>query len=144
MIVSFVHDVDDVAELKRVLLSLSEEVGRDLRADGLQARTVAIKLRWPDFTTITRQSTLPRPTDSTSEVYHAAEALLAAAVQRGAKVRLLGVRASNLVEGRQLSLFDDDAVALAGKRSRVDQAVDAIRERFGDKSIRRASLIKRR
>lgn len=139
--VTFVRDVGDVAELKRVLLSLSEQVGRDLRADGLQARTVAIKLRWPDFQTITRQTTLPRPTDSTSEVYHAAEALLTAVVKRGAQVRLLGVRASNLVEGRQLGLFDDSS---SEKRSRVDRAVDEIRDRFGDKAIRRASLIKKK
>ncbi len=137
---TFVHDVGNLDQLKRVLLSLSEQVGHDLRTEELQARTIAIKLRWPDFTTITRQTTLAQPTDSTSDIYQAAAALLTAALKRGAKVRLLGVRATNLAAGRQLSLFDVDDE----KRSRLDKAVDEIRDRFGPKAIRRAALIHKR
>ena len=133
---TFVKDVGDLERLKHVLLELCEQVGQDLRAEGLQARTIAIKLRWPSFQTITRQTTLRPPTDSTSDIYRAAETLLEAAVKRGARVRLLGVRATNLVGGRQLSLFDTGSE----KRARLDKAVDDIRERFGDKAIRRASL----
>jgi len=59
---TFARNVGSLEPLKRVLLSLSEQVGRDLRDEGLQARTIAIKLRWPDFTTITRQTTLSHPT----------------------------------------------------------------------------------
>ena len=137
---TFVKDVGDVAQLKRVMLSLSEHVGHDLRDEGLLARTVVIKLRWPDFTTITRQTTLAQPTDSTSDIHQAAAALLTAAMKRGAKVRLIGVRATNLVSGRQLSFFESDSE----KRARLDRAVDSLRDRFGDKSIRRASLVRKK
>jgi len=133
---TFVKDVSDLGQLKRVLLSLSEQVGQDLRTEGLHAKTIAIKLRWPSFQTITRQTTLSQPTDSTSDIYQAAVTLLAAAVKRGMHVRLLGVRAANLTSGRQLGLFDTSSE----KHARLDQAVDDLRERFGDKAIRRASL----
>ncbi len=136
---TFVKDVGDLAQLKRVLLSLSEQVGHDLRSEGLQARTIAIKLRWPDFSTITRQTTPAQPTDSDSDIYQAAIPLLTAALKRGAKVRLLGVRATNLVGGRQLSLFD----AGSDRRARLDKAVDDLRDRFGDKAIRRAALVRK-
>jgi DNA polymerase-4 len=137
---TFVKDVGDLAQLKRVLLSLSEDVGHDLRSEGLQAKTIAIKLRWPSFQTITRQTTLTRPTDSTSEIYQAAASLLTAAVKRGVKVRLLGVRATNLAGGRQLDFFDMGSE----KRARLEKAVDGIRDRFGEKAIRRAALIRKR
>jgi DNA polymerase-4 len=136
---TFVKDVGDPERLKRVVLSLSEQVGRDLRDEGLQTRTIAIKLRWPDFTTITRQTTLPHPTDATSDIYQAAAALLTTAMKRGAKVRLIGVRATNLASGRQLGFFESDS----DKRARADRAVDAIRDRFGDKAIRRATLVRK-
>jgi len=134
---TFVKDVGDLAQLKRVVLSLAEHVGRDLRDEGLQAKTVAIKLRWPDFSTITRQTTLPQPTDATSDIYQAAATLLAAAIKRGARVRLIGVRATHLMSGRQLGFFE----SASEKRARADRAVDEIRERFGDKAIRRASTL---
>jgi DNA polymerase-4 len=136
---TFVKDVGDLEQLKRVLLSLSEGVGRDLRSDGLQAKTIAIKLRWPSFQTITRQTTLTRPTNSTYEIYQAAASLLTAAVKRGVRVRLLGVRATNLAGGRQLDFFDTDIE----KRARLEKAVDGIRDRFGEKAIRRAALIRK-
>lgn len=138
---TFAKDVGDVAQLKRVVLSLSEQVGRDVRDEGLLARTIAIKLRWPDFTTITRQTTLPHPTDATSDIYQAASALLTAAMRaaRGAKVRLVGVRATNLTSGRQLGFFESES----DKRARLDRAVDSIRDRFGNKAIRRAALVRK-
>ena len=139
---TFARDVGSAGsgleQLKRVVLSLSEQVGRDLRDEGLQAKTIAIKLRRPDFTTITRQTTLSHPTDATSDIYQAATALLTAAMKRGAKVRLIGVRATNLSSGRQLGFFESNTE----KHARADKAVDEIRERFGDKAIRRASLVR--
>jgi len=134
---TFIQDVGELSQLKPVLLSLSEEVGHDLRAERLQARTIAIKVRWPNFQTVTRQVTLPQATESTSEIYQAAAALLAATLKSGSKVRLLGVRAANLESAKQLGLFDSPA----GRRSRLDSAVDYIRERFGEEAIRRASLL---
>ncbi len=136
---TFVKDVGDLVSLKRVLLSLSEQVGHDLRSEGLQARTIAIKLRWPDFSTITRQTTLAQPTDSDVDIYQAAAKLLTAALKCDARVRLLGVRAVNLASGRQLSFFETDS----DKRARLDRAVDSVRDRFGDKAIRRAALVRK-
>ena len=133
---TFAQDVGDVGRLRRTLLSLSEEAGHDLRAEGLHARTVAIKVRWPNFQTITRQTTLAKATDSTSDIYQAASSLLATVLKPSARVRLLGVRAANLVSGHQLGLFDRGRE----RHSRLDQAVDSIRERFGQEAIRRASL----
>jgi DNA polymerase-4 len=110
-----------------------------LRDEGLQAKTIILKLRWPDFTTITRQTTLSQPTDATSDIYQAAAALLAATMKRGARVRLIGVRATNLVSGRQLGFFESDSE----KRARLDKAIDGIRDRFGEKAIRRAALMRK-
>jgi len=69
---TFVQDIADPNELKRVLLEQAEEVAHDLRDEGLHARTIAIKLRWANFETLTRQSTLAQPTNSASDVYRAA------------------------------------------------------------------------
>ncbi len=136
---TFAKDVVSLEQLKRVLLSLSDQVGRDLRDGGLQAKTIAIKLRWSDFATITRQTTLPHTTDATSDIYQAAVTLLTAAMKRGAKVRLIGVRATHLASGHQLGFFE----SASEKRARADRAVDEIRDRFGDTAIRRASLVRK-
>ncbi|MDH7501050.1 MAG: DNA polymerase IV, partial [candidate division NC10 bacterium] len=134
---TFVQDLADLNQLKRTLLSLCEGAGHDLRGEGLLARTIAIKLRWPNFQTITRQTTLPQPTDSTSQIYQAAASLLETTLKPGIRVRLLGVRAANLMGGQQLALFQ----STGQRRSRLDTAVDSIRERFGEEAIRRASLV---
>ena len=136
---TFVKDLDDLEALKRVLLELAEDVARDLRAEGLHARTVAVKLRWANFETITRQSTLAQPTNSASDIYIAASILLESALRSGRKVRLLGVRATNLADGHQLSLFDDTAE----KQARLNRTLDGIRERFGDDALRRAALVRK-
>ncbi|MCA1554481.1 MAG: DNA polymerase IV, partial [Chloroflexi bacterium] len=82
-------------------------------------------------------STLPQPTDSASDIFEVAAALLKLTLKANRKVRLLGVRAANLVAGKQLSLFEDNA----DKHARLDQTLDAIRERFGERAIRRAALV---
>ncbi len=133
---TFARDVSDPEVLQRTLRSLVEEVGRRTREAGLGGATVRIKLRWPDFTTITRQVRLPQATDQDGEILSAALELLQHAWRPGAPVRLIGVGLSNLgPPSRQLSLFDhrweEDA--------RLLRAVDAIRARFGDEAVRRAS-----
>ncbi len=134
---TFVKDVGDIAQLDTVVLGLSEEVAHDLRAEGLQARTVAIKLRWANFETHTRQTTLPRPTRASSGIYQAAIALLRGAWKRGAKARLIGVRATNLSAEQQLSFFEPPDT----KQEQVDAVVDDLRAKFGDRVIRRARLL---
>ena len=134
---TFTRDLANLDELKKVLLSLTEEMAHDLRAEGVQAGTIAIKLRWASFETITRQTSLREPTDSATLIYKSAAALLTHAMVNGGKVRLLGVRGTRLTGGRQLSMFDEGSE----KRVRLNQAVDDIREKFGDSALRRATLV---
>ncbi|GAB4481380.1 MAG: DNA polymerase IV [Anaerolineae bacterium] len=131
---TFVHDVADEAELKRTLRRLSDGVGRSLRRAGLKGTTVKVKLRWADFTTLTRQVTLGHPVDTDDAIYAAAEALFMRNWPRGRPVRLIGVGVSGFDAGVQLGLWDapDEEV------QRLTAALDALRDRFGEGAIRRA------
>lgn len=133
---TFDVDTDEWAVIERTLLALSEGVGGRLRAAGLLAATVAVKIRDTDFVTITRQRTLDDPTDSTDVIWRTACALTRREV-KGMRVRLLGVAASGLDEQRQIPLFgaEDD------KHRRAVLATDSLRKRYGPRSIRRASLL---
>jgi DNA polymerase-4 len=136
---TFASDVRDGKELRRTLLGLSEEVGRRLRQSGVAGSTVRLKLRWSDFTTLSRQTRLAQATDQEKEIYRAAEGLLDATWSAGRPVRLIGVGVSGLgAPVRQLHLFDrgweEDA--------RLMQAVDTIRERFGQQALQRAADLK--
>jgi DNA polymerase-4 len=133
---TFGQDLADHEELLRTLRSLTEDVGQRLREAGLAGTTVRIKLRWPDFTTITRQTRLAQPTDQDGEIYETAAGLLAGAWRRGRPVRLIGVAVANLTSAaRQLSLFDrrweEDA--------RLLKAVDRIRTKYGWGALQRAA-----
>lgn len=132
---TFPKDISDGDELRRILLRLSERVGHRVRKEHLAANTVRIKLRWGDFSTITRQKRLAQPADRDGEIYRAALDLFQEAWPAGRPVRLLGVGAADLgLPLRQLSLFDQDW----GKEQRLYQAIDRIRERYGRDVIRRA------
>jgi DNA polymerase-4 len=134
---TFAQDVRDPATLRRELLRLSDSVAARLRRHNLQARTVGLKLRYPDFTTLTRQATLADPTDASAVIFAQALALFEAAWNRRA-VRLIGVVAANLSQpGRQLRLFEQDD----RRRALLEAALDRIRARFGDQAIQRASLL---
>jgi DNA polymerase-4 len=133
---TFDLDTTDQEELERTLLALSEGVASRLRAGGVKARTITVKVRDSSFTTVSRQRTLPEPTDQTEIVFAAARELARPQI-RGIRVRLLGVGASHLDEGGQLSLF----AAADERRRRATEAADAIRRRYGSKAIRRARLI---
>jgi len=93
---TFVRDLRDAEPLRRQLWQLSQGVGQQLKEEGLAARTVAIKLRYADFTTLTRQMRLAVPTDDERVIYRAAAVLLRRAWQRGRPVRLLGVAGRDL------------------------------------------------
>ena len=93
---TFAHDIGDGAALRHELEALSEGVGRQLRQSGLQGSTVKLKLRWPDFTTLTRQATLRQPTDQDEAIRRAAAQLFEATWSTGRPVRLLGVGVSSL------------------------------------------------
>ena len=132
---TFDEDSDDDAFLTGALRGLSERVGSRLRRAHRRAGTVTLKLRYFDFTTITRQTTPGAPVDGDDAIFQASRALYLAAMRaRRAKVRLLGVGVAGLSEpASQLSLLDstnEDDSAVSG-------AIDAIRARYGREAIHR-------
>jgi len=137
---TFSKDIADADSLQRTLRILSEGVGRRLRKENLCGTTVKVKLRWQNFTTLTRQVTLSQPTDQDKEIFEAALALFEANWRKGQLVRLLGVGVSGLGPPvRQLSLWDDGSE----RERRLQAAVDALRERYGRNIVQRASRIKK-
>ncbi len=131
---TFARDVRDDKLLEQTLRELAAQVAHRLRKNDLAGATVKLKLRWPDFTTITRQTTLKQATDQDEEIASTAAALLRSVRRSGQAVRLIGVGVSGLGPPiRQLSLWDD-----GGERSRkLQEAVDALQEKFGRNVIRR-------
>ena len=134
---TFARDVGSLDELLRCLLKMSDEVSSQLRREGEYARVVVLKMRYPDFTTITRRITLDQPTDLAEVLYDQAGRLLRRELGPGVKLRLIGVGAAGLTRGTQLTLFETQTEQL----SRLSQAVDDIRRRYGNDSIRRASFL---
>jgi DNA polymerase-4 len=127
------EDTADQQKLEATLARLSEMVGRRLREQNLHAHTVQIKLRYSDFSTITRAMSLPTLTQIDTEIFETARTLFHRNWQKGEKVRLLGVQTSGLEhEQGQLSLIDGD------KQKRWKDALsaaDKLRDKFGDNAI---------
>jgi DNA polymerase-4 len=136
---TFDRDTLDRAQIESTLLRLSEGVGRRLRKHKLRGRTVTLQLRVAPFETRTRQRTFVEPTSDDLKIFETARALLrdALAADRDAghvsPVRLVGVTVSGLVGGEQLDLFTGARV------SRLNAALDAVRSKFGDDALDRAS-----
>lgn len=128
------HDRDVV---RRELLRLSERAAATLRRRGLRGRTVSIKVRFGDFSTITRSRTVPVATDTGQDIYRTASQLLDQQVPAGA-IRLIGVRVEQLGDdlGEQLAL---DAPEHGWREA--DLAADQARGRFGERAVRPASLL---
>jgi DNA polymerase IV len=138
---TFARDIRDTAELERHLTALADRAAARLRAHGLAAGRVSVKIRRADFRTYTRQCVLGQPTQDTSVVSGAARRLLAGwlAEQPNAALRLLGVGTGDLGTLRQPDLF----VTEPARDTRLDAAVDDIRDRFGSAVLTRASLLPR-
>lgn len=136
---TFPHTVYAHETLLNMLMTLAEQVGKRLRAKGMRGRKVALRLRSADFATLSRQMTLSRPTDATDVIYTEAKQLLAGIKLTRGGYRLIGVGVHDLVpagEG-QLPLWPEPEERL----SRRDHAIDAIRGKFGMRSLVRASLV---
>ncbi len=138
---TFEVDISDAATVRRELLRLSRRTTRALRSGSLAARTITIKLRKSDFTTITRSRTLPAATSETQQIYATACALYAASGLSGqARLRLVGVRAVGLVPAAttatQLTLGERGAAWRD-----AESALDRISGRFGPDAVRPAALI---
>lgn len=138
---TFEVDVSDAAVVRRELLRLSRRTARSLRSSGYAARTVVVKLRKADFTTITRSKTLPEPTSETQRIYATACALYAASGLSGqARLRLVGVRASGLVPAAAATT----QLALGERGTSwhdAESALDKITGRFGPDAVRPATLV---
>lgn len=137
---TFAVDTADDALLHRELLRLCHRTAERLRASGLVARTVALKLRYADLSTVTRSRTVHAPLDSAQLLYAVAVQLLESLGDRTMTVRLVGVRAEHLEAAAQTSLqlsFDrrDDNWRAA------EQALDRVTEKFGSKSVLPARLL---
>ena len=138
---TFPKDVDSMQELRRHFLHLSERVGTRVRRAGMMGSTVRIKLRWPDFSTFTRQMRLNQPTDQDGEIYAAALKLFKDNWRPGKAIRLLGVGIADLGPPmRQLELFDHGWE----QDHKLLKAVDDIREKYGHRALRRAGSISKR
>jgi DNA polymerase-4 len=136
--VTFETDLHDRDALDRELLRLADLVAHRLRQGGWVARTLAIKVRFGDFTTLTRSQTLAEPTDVAQRIATEARSLFTAAPTQGRGIRLIGVRAENLLPTGAVSrgLWDDDE-----PWREAEGTMDALEERFGRGAVQRASLL---
>lgn len=137
---TFDHDITEVQVLYETLHSLSDSVGRRLRKHDLKGNTVRLKLRWHDFTTLTRQMTLPLPTNNDREIYMAVKELFNQTWIKGKSVRLLGVGVTHFTQPDIQLGFWDAPVQNNGK---LYAAVDSLRDRYGRNTIIRGSDLKR-
>lgn len=138
---TFVEDVLELEEAKRELLSLSERVARRMRKEGVSGKALSLKVKYNDFTLITRSTTLPKPTNDGLEIYSTICGLLDKTEVSGRPVRLLGVSLSQLsfVEsGAQLDLFEPETDR---KRDRLNRALDSLYQKHGEKSVRPGTLL---
>jgi DNA polymerase-4 len=141
---TFGHDIADREAISRELLRLATRVTARMRYVGVAGRTVSLRVRYSDFTTITRSHTLADPTDLTGEVHAEAlrlfDALGRKPPQRRLRVRLVGVRVEGL-----LPLEHAERQLMIGERERgwpeADRAVDLVHRRFGRGVVRRATLL---
>jgi DNA polymerase-4 len=137
---TFDRDLDDDAELLREILSLSQRVAARLREDGYRARTVTLKVRLANFTTLTRSRTIDPPTDVGADVYQVASELFRALPGTRRRIRLLGVAGTGLLPAGQEQL-----ALLRGERwGEVERTVDRIEKRFGSGSAMPAALLDRK
>ncbi len=132
------RDEADPEEIDRLLLRLSDQTTRRLRKEGYRGRRVTLKLRFSDFETWTRQRTLSEPTNETAPVLAAARGLLEAN-WKGESLRLVGVSVGQLLQNYAIDNRD-----LWQDRTWIRewiQAIDSIRDRFGDSRLRPAATI---
>ena len=132
--ITYSRDVRDDKVLEKTLREQSAEVARQLRKNELAGSTVKLKIRWPDFTTLTRQTTFNHRTDQEEEIAKTALNLLRSVRKSNQAVRLIGVGVSGLGQPiRQLGLWDMDNE----KSRKLQEAVDDLREKFGKNVVQR-------
>jgi DNA polymerase IV len=139
---TFEHDIRDHAQAQRQLLQLSERIATRLRAKGLQAACVTVKIRCHDFSTYTRQQHFQPATQETQAISRIATRLLVDWLreQPNAALRLLGVGVSDMSEAQQLALF---AAPETERNKQLDATVDQIREKYGATALKRADHLRK-
>jgi DNA polymerase-4 len=137
---TFAQDIDDPEEILQEFLRLTEKAAARLRENGYYSKTISIKVRFADFSTISRSKTLPLPIDSTHDIYEIAKALYLALNLDRARLRLVGISLDNLSEAAPEQL-------LLGAREKgwreADTAIDRAKLRFGGGSVRPGRLIRK-
>lgn len=137
---TYYEDTADAVQIEATLMRLSQMVGRRLREAAAHARTIQLKLRYKDFTTITRAHTVAAPTQLDTEIFEQVRMLFRANWRPGAHIRLLGVHASGLgSEAAQGDLLEGEKRARWGKAL---SAADRLRDKFGESSVSLASGLK--
>ena len=135
--ITFSRDVRDDKVLQETLQEMSAEVGAQLRKNNLAGKTIKLKIRWPDFTTLTRQTTLNHPTDQEDEIAKSALELLKSVRKPKQAVRLIGVGVSGLGQPvRQLGLWDMDSE----RARRLQNVMDELQEKYGKAVIKRGNV----
>ncbi|HET9722942.1 MAG TPA: DNA polymerase IV [Actinomycetota bacterium] len=137
---TFDADLDAEEDLLREALALSHRVAARLREDGYRARTVTLKVRLANFTTLTRSRTLPAPTDVGADLYQTAAELYRGLPGARRRVRLLGIAATGLLPAGEEQL----ALLRGERRADVERALDRIERRFGPGAAMPAALLERR
>ena len=137
-------DATNIEEMKPVILSLSESVSQRLRAIQSNAGTITVEIKYADFSSCSHQMSLAMPSNSTTMIYETSVKLLKE-LWNGNSVRLLGVRATKLIEESapvQLDLFSYQMQNPQNERNKkLDLAIDSIRKKYGDEAIMRGSLL---
>jgi DNA polymerase-4 len=133
---TFAEDVRSEDTLIKTIGKLSSRISKRLKKKHVQGTTIKIKLRWSDFSTITRQMTLAQPTNDVETISNYASALLKKEWVIGDPIRLIGVGVSNLAP-EQLSLWDQDLkVEKEETDEQLDSAIRALRDKFGDEVVK--------
>jgi DNA polymerase-4 len=136
---TFFQDLDADGDLERVLLRLCRSVTHSLRKEGLRARTITVKLRDADFKTRSRSRTVAESLETEGATYRIARELLAELrTQRRTPARLLGVGLTNLGsrdDPLQFGFFEEQDRLESPRERALGQAVDGLRERFGDGAV---------
>jgi DNA polymerase IV len=134
---TFARDVRDDKSLEKTLREQAVEVARQLRKNNLAGTTIKLKLRWPDFTTLTRQSTLSQPTDQSEEISKVALDLMKTVRRSGQAVRLIGVGVSGLGPPiRQLGLWDVESE----QAKKLREVIKVLQEKYGKDVINRGKM----
>jgi DNA polymerase-4 len=138
---TFEADIDDPEEILAQILDLSNKVAKRLRAANYFSRTITIKVRFADFTSVTRSKSLPSSTDLATDIYATSKSLFEAMHLQRARIRLVGVRATGLVPTSESSVQLEFSNRDSGWRE-AEEAMDQVSLKFGNSAVKPARLIK--